>query len=497
MARFVDQGPLDPFTDAHLRRTPAVLRPARPSCGAAAMTLASRARRIRKAGGWPRLCSPRPGRLGARGPPAVAQRRRAPRCRSRGRSSCRAEWRPSSVGRPAWPSNSPTCSANCRPAAELDRRLADWRVGPHPDTADSGPCRPARALTSACSTLEVRRDGRMVDTPAITASSAGAAGPLPRSSTRTVRQDQAIDLPSLARATGRDEDSLRVTLRHSMPANRRTEAEGAVPYFVRERRPPATAGASARASSRLLEHRITWTEPRAARRRGRRQQPGRRLGVVAGGEVAGPADLDRTVEATDARYLVPPGRGRPVTLGELELVGGAFSAAKAAGQAGAGGRSVYRRTPPSRSPPPPAPTTASPPTAAIDARRRVGRPRRRPEQATQVLLLRSRDRGEVVNAWSEDPLGGDPANSLQVDSSRSARSRRRGSTGPPVVDVSAVRQRRRQPGASATAVLEQWPPLTPTAPTTLPSTVVEATTEDARGGRYRGRSASPRAEVVE
>jgi DNA-binding SARP family transcriptional activator len=329
VARFVDQGPPDPFTEAHLRRTPAVPY----ACSAElrrrwdAADLGPSQARAREAARL--LLAARSGSVPA-APPEVAT------------SACTALPFPWTVelacrvaAKAPWGADlvvQLTDLFGQEVAAELDRRLAD----PDPAVrrgADAVvralPARPAGAVRiGVLGPLEVRRDGRPVDPPELHRIRVRELLSL-LVVDRTVSRDRAIDLlwPELDPERGRP--NLRVTLRHLQRVLEPDRASGAAPYFVRGDARQLRLAPVPGLEVDCWEAEGHLDRAEEARRRG---DAGARVdelrAAVAQWRGRPLPDLDRLTDLDRAaRHLEARLVDAAVTLGELELVGGAADAA--------------------------------------------------------------------------------------------------------------------------------------------------------------------------
>jgi LuxR family transcriptional regulator, maltose regulon positive regulatory protein len=329
MARFVDHGPLDPFTDAHLRRTPAVPY----VCSAElrrrwdAVELGPSQTRALDAARL--LLAARAGSVPA-GPPTVAA------------SACTALPFPWTVelscrvaARAAWGADVAVQLTDLfgdAVAAELDRRLADPDASVRRGAAavlQAMPARPATTVSvGVLGPLEVRRDGRMVDTPELHRIRVRELLSL-LVVDRTVSRDRAIDLlwPELDPDRGRA--NLRVTLRHLRRVLEPDRTSGSAPYLLRGDAHQLRLAPVPGLEVDCWEAQDHLDRAEAARRRGDASSRVDELrSAVARWRGRPLPDLDRMVELDRAaRHLESRLLEAAVTLGELELVGGAADAA--------------------------------------------------------------------------------------------------------------------------------------------------------------------------
>jgi LuxR family transcriptional regulator, maltose regulon positive regulatory protein len=331
VARFVDTDPLDPLTDAHLRRSLAVPYVCSPELRRRwdAADLGPSQQRARAAARL--LLDSRAGTVPS-GPPDVLP------------SVCTAlplAWsvelaaRAAAAGAPWGPELAVrlTDLLGEGVTGEITRRLED------PDrTVRRGaaavlhalPARPPATVgIRVLGPLEVHHDGRPVDTPEMHRSRVRELLSV-LVVERTVSRDRVIDLlwPDLDPIRGRA--NLRVTLRHLQRVLEPSRGQGSSPYFLRgdaqHLRLVAVPGLDV--DSWQAEDLLARSE--AARRQGDssariehlRAAVGRWRGGRAFADLERLADLDHVARHLDARLV-----DAAVTLGELELVGGAVDAA--------------------------------------------------------------------------------------------------------------------------------------------------------------------------
>jgi LuxR family transcriptional regulator, maltose regulon positive regulatory protein len=217
-------------------------------------------------------------------------------------------------------------------AAELDRRLADPDASVRRGAAavlQALPARPAAAVrVGVLGPLEVRRDGRVVDTPELHRIRVRELLSL-LVVDRTVSRDRAVDLlwPELDPPRGRA--NLRVTLRHLQRVLEPDRASGAAPYFVRGDAHQLRLAPVPGLEVDCWEAHDHLDRAEAARRLG---DAGSRVNelraAVAGWRGRPLPDLDRLAALDRAgRHLESRLVEAAVTLGELELVGGAADTA--------------------------------------------------------------------------------------------------------------------------------------------------------------------------
>jgi LuxR family transcriptional regulator, maltose regulon positive regulatory protein len=330
VARFVERGQLDPLTDAHLRRSLAVPYICSPELRRRwdAADLGPSQQRARAAARL--LQDARAGTVPAAPPdvlPSVCTALPLP-------WSVELSARAAAAGAPWGPDLAIrlTDLLGDGVTAEIARRLDD------PDrTVRRGaavlralPARPpATVAILVLGPLEVRHDGRLVDTPEMHRSRVRELLSV-LVVERTVSRDRVIDLlwPNLDPTRGRA--NLRVTLRHLQRVLEPARGQGSAPYFLRgdaqHLRLAAVPGLDV--DSWHVEDLIARSE--AARRRGdaagRIEHLRAAVGWWRGGrpfaDLERLADLDHVARHREARLV-----DAAVTLGELELVGGAVDAA--------------------------------------------------------------------------------------------------------------------------------------------------------------------------
>jgi LuxR family transcriptional regulator, maltose regulon positive regulatory protein len=331
VTRFVEAGPLDPLTDAHLRRSLAVPYVSSTELRRAwdAADLGPSQQRARAAARL--LLDARAGTVPA-APPAVLP------------SVCTAlplPWsvelaaRAAAAGAPWGPDLAVrlTDVLGDGVTGEIARRLED------PDrTVRRGAAAVLRAVPArppatvgirVLGPLEVHHDGRPVDVPELHRTRVRELLSV-LAVERTVSRDRVIDLlwPDLDPTRGRA--NLRVTLRHLQRVLEPARDQGSAPYFLRgdarQLRLAAVPGLDV--DSWEVEDLLARSE--AARRRGDsagriehlRAAVGRWRGGRPLADLERLADLDHVARHLEARLV-----DAAMTLGELELVGGAVDAA--------------------------------------------------------------------------------------------------------------------------------------------------------------------------
>jgi DNA-binding SARP family transcriptional activator len=191
------------------------------------------------------------------------------------------------------------------------------------------PARPAAvARIRVLGPLEVRHDGRAVDAPEIHRTRVRELLSL-LVAERTVSRDRVVDVlwPDLDPSRGRA--NLRVTLRHLQRVLEPDRAQGESPYFVRGDTQQLQLADVPGLEVDLWEAEDHLARAEAARRTG--DAPGRidHLRAAAGlWQGRALTDLDRVAELDHvSRHLETRLAEAAVTLGELELVGGAAAEA--------------------------------------------------------------------------------------------------------------------------------------------------------------------------
>ena len=331
VARFVDQGPLDPLTDAHLRRSlavPYVCSPVLQRLWDAA-DLGPSQQRARAAARL--LLDARAGSVPAAPPdvlPSVCTALPLP-------WSVELAARAAAAGAPWGPDLAVrlTDLLNDGVTGEITRRLDD------PDqTVRRGAAALLRALPTrppaivgirVLGPLEVHHDGRPVDTPELHRTRVRELLSV-LVVERTVSRDRVIDLlwPDLDPTRGRA--NLRVTLRHLQRVLEPARGRRSSPYFLRgdARHLQLAAVPGLDVDSWQMEDLLSRSE--AARRRGDSAERIDHLRAAVGRWRGGRplADLERLADLGHvARHLEARLVDAAMTLGELELVGGVVDAA--------------------------------------------------------------------------------------------------------------------------------------------------------------------------